>query len=84
MRTDQLQRGLDEPPQRSLDFTAATRSPAAELTRVVGELGAVSRPYLARLPLDHTGLPGCSDACVEESLKVCTTSCNRVPVMRAC
>ena len=38
--------------------------------RAVGEVGALSRPYLARLPLDHTGLPGCSDACVEESLKV--------------
>ena len=63
------------PAKHSLGLQAVTSSPAADFTRAVGELGAVSRPYLARLPLDHTGLPGCSDACVEESLKVRKITC---------
>lgn len=67
---DQLQGQLSQPASHGLGFEASSRVPAAELTQVVGELGAISRPYLARLPLDHIGLPGCSDACVEESFKV--------------
>ena len=57
----------------SLAFEAAESSAANELAQVVGTIGAESSPDLARLPLDHTGLPGCSDACVEESLKASPT-----------
>ena len=54
----------------SLDFQAADKLAANELAQVVGTVGSESSQDLARLPLDHTGLPGCGDACVEESLKV--------------
>ena len=52
-----------------LAYKPAETGAASELAQTIGLVGSESSLDLARLPLDHTGLPGCGDACVEESLK---------------
>ena len=43
---------------------------ASQLLAAVNQAAASYEPGFSHLPLDYTGLPGCSDACTEEALKV--------------